>query len=153
MSGSSWFVTRWLHAECDKNLPIWFAWRSVKSKAETHGRYERLILGCFMSPHKNAILRHVWTVIQLFIPCCIGLQKPHPSPWSRPQKPQRQQLDIQNGSMWSVDVYGVYSTHHLEAKAVTRCYCGTYKYAQLWHVHVAIKELLVEFVNFLMETQ
>ena len=59
-------VTRGLHAECDKNLPISFAWCSVKSKAETHGRYERLILGCFMSPHNNAILRHVWTVIQLF---------------------------------------------------------------------------------------
>ena len=40
-------------------------------------------------------------------------------------------------------------THHLEAKAVRR----SYKYTQVWHVHAGIKELLVEFVNFLMETQ
>ena len=82
-----------------------------------------------------------WDVFGLssncFIPCCIGLQKPQPSPRSQPQKPQRQQLDIQNGSMWSVDVYGIYSTHHLEAKAVRR----SYKYTQVWHVHVGIKGL------------
>ena len=40
-------------------------------------------------------------------------------------------------------------THHLEAKAVTR----SYKYTQVWHVHVGIKELLADFVNFLMESQ
>ena len=50
--------------------------------SETDGRYERLILGCFISPRNNATLRHVWTAIQFLIQCCVGPQKPHPRPWS-----------------------------------------------------------------------
>ena len=82
-----WFVTRGLHAECDKNLPntlslilmiqckvqSWNSWKVWKTDT-------RML-------HVSALLRHVWTVIQLFIPCCIGLRKPHPRPRSQPQKP------------------------------------------------------------------
>ena len=50
---------------------------------------------------------------------------------------------------WINVVYGVYRTHNLETQAVTT----SYKYTQVWHVHVVIQELLAEFVNFLMETQ
>ena len=41
-------------------------------------------------------------------------------------------VDIQHGSMWFMESIG----HNLEAQAVTR----SYKYTQVWHVHVGIQE-------------
>ena len=80
----------------------------------------------------------------IFHSVLVGPRKPHPNPWSQPQRPQ---LDIQHGSTWINVVYGVYRTHNLEAQAVTR----SHKYTQVWHVHVVIQELLAELVNFLTD--